>query len=239
MGPVGGGGRLAILIPTRGPLTNSEGFFWFTVVNNLKVMNMKIITKAELARVANVSRSAITKAANGPIAAAVVNGKINIEHALVIEWLSSKNIYIDGVKAKQKADVIKSQEPTTIGGIDIKELEHLTIKEIGMQYGTLDGFKIFVETLRSISTYNFKNMRRKTLRSTLIDRDLVSKSIFSLIDVANDKLTSELPQVLVKNIVTRVQNGGNVLSEDVEKMIRDSISRELKNTKKIVINEVI
>lgn len=82
-------------------------------------------------------------------------------------------------------------------------------------------------------------MRRKILRSTLIDRDLVSKSIFSLIDVANDKLTSELPQVLVKNIVTRVQNGGNVLAEDVEKMIRDSISRELKNTKKIVINEVI
>jgi hypothetical protein len=108
-----------------------------------------------------------------------------------------------------------------------------------MQYGTLDGFKIFVDTLKLISTYNFKNMRRKTLRSTLINWDLVSKSIFSLIDVANDKLTIELPLVLVKNIVTRVQYGENGLAEDVEKLIRDSISRELKNTKKIVINEAI
>jgi len=82
-------------------------------------------------------------------------------------------------------------------------------------------------------------MRSKTLRSNLIERDLASKSIFTLIDVAYNNLTIEFPQVLVKNIVTCVQNGGNDLAEDVEKLIRDSISRELKNTKKIVINEAI
>jgi len=119
-----------------------------------------------------------------------------------------------------------------------KELEHLTIKEIGMQYGTLDGFKNLIETLRHISTYNFKNMRSKILRSNLIERDLVSKSIFTFIDVAHDNLTIEFPLVLVKNIVARVQNGGNDLAEDVEKMFRDAVSFELKSTKKVTIQNI-
>ena len=74
-------------------------------------------------------------------------------------------------------------------------------------------------------------MRRKSLRSNLIERDLVVKSIFSLIDEAHDNLTIKHPQVLVNNIVVRVQNGGDDLVGNVEKMIRDAISRELKNTK--------
>jgi len=81
-------------------------------------------------------------------------------------------------------------------------------------------------------------MRRKTLRSNLIDRDLVSKSISTLINVVHDNLTIELPRVLVKNIVVRIQNGGNDLAEHVEKMIRDAISRELKNTKKVTIQNI-
>lgn len=66
----------------------------------------------------------------------------------------------------------------------------------------------------------------------------MEKAIFNLIDVAHYNLATEFPRVHVKNIVTCVQNGGNDLAENVEEMIRDSISCELKSTKKMLLSKL-
>jgi len=193
----------------------------------------KFISKAALSRLSGVSRSAITKAANTFLSDAVVNGKINVEHEIVAQWLASKNVHIN---AKPLVEV--SKVPVTIGGVDFKELENLTIKDVVMLHGTKPDFKTLVDSLNTISALNFRKFQIERQRSKLIDCELVTKSILSLLDVAYERLALDLPSMLIQKVITRIKRRGNDVASDIESLIRNDISHELKSTKRTVISSV-
>jgi len=220
-----------------------------------------LITKAALSRLAGVSRMAVTKAAKGALADAVVDKKINVAHPLVIEWLSSKDVTeiptasepapkpTAKKKAKKKtaakskpvpkpkpaAATKPNQVPITVGGYDIDGLEDLTLREIVMRYGSIDGFKRYVESLKSISDFNLRDMKMKTHRGELVQRDLVVGTLIPLIDVAYQRLVSDVPAAITQQIIARVESGGEDMIGDSEKIIRDAVSRVLKNTKSSIM----
>ena len=216
-----------------------------------------LISKAELARRANVSRMAITKAAKAQLADAVVGKKINADHPLVIEWIKSHNPNAAPVpapaptaKKKSKKKTTAKKKPTakpkskpaaanpvpiTVGGYDIEGLEDLTLREIVMRYGSIDGFKRYVESLKSISDFNLRDMKMKTHRGQLIQRDLVIGALVPLIDVAYQRLVSDVPSSITQQVIARVEGGGEDMVGDCEKIIRDAVSRVLKNTKNSVM----
>ena len=221
-----------------------------------------IITKAALSRLAGTSRMAVTKAAKGPLADAVVGKKINVAHPLVIEWLSSKGVTETAAaavepaakkktkkKSKKKTTAKKDPKPKpkpaaatppnptpiTVGGYDIDGLEDLTLREIVMRYGSIDGFKRYVESLKSISDFNLRDMKMKVHRGELIQRDLVVGTLIPLIDVAYQRLVSDVPAAITQQIIARVESGGEDMIGDSEKIIRDAVSRVLKNTKSSIM----
>lgn len=231
-----------------------------------------LITKAALARLAGVSRTAVGKAAKGPLADAVDGKKINVAHPLVIEWLSSKGAtapeatapeatVTQATPAKKKTATKKSKKktaakskpattvsaaatppnpaPITVGGYDIEGLENLTLREIVMRYGSIDGFKRYVESLKSISDFNLRDMKMKAHRGELIQRDLVSGTLIPLIDVAYQRLVSDVPAAITQQIIARIESGGDDMIGDCEKIIRDAISRVLKNTKNSIMKTEI
>jgi hypothetical protein len=236
------------------------------------------ITKADLGRLAGVSRMGATKAANGPLSDAVSDGFIDLSHALVIEWLASKNVNPPFVlptvqktvkkaalkkkpvtkkkakkskknerkapkreksapKSKKAAPKVKKElpEPQTIGGYDIKDLEHLTVREVVMMYGSIDGFKRFVESLKNIADYKNQELKIQQQRGEVISKEKVAGTIFPLIDMAFTRLVSDVPTALSKQVIARVESGGETMAIDVEKIIRDANSSAIKNVKASVL----
>lgn len=233
-----------------------------------------LITKAALSRLAGVSRMAVTKAAKGALADAVVDKKINLNHSLVIEWLKSHGVKDEDIhlpepkekttttkpvakkKSKKKKAAAKSKPgtvpdkptpappmpaakpnpaPITVGGYDIDGLEDMTLREIVMRYGSIDGFKRYVDSLKSISDFNMRDMKMKTHRGELVQRDLVAGTLIPLIDVAYQRLVSDVPAAITQQIIARVESGGEDMIGDSEKIIRDAVSRVLKNTKSSIM----
>ena len=210
----------------------------------------KIISKAELARWAAVARSTVTRACNGPLKDATTDAGVDAEHFLVREWLSGHGVYklpvIPPPKAvsaePDQADSEPPAKPTPPPPIraepptahDLEHLEDLTIRDVVMRYGSVDGFKRFVDSLKSISEFKYKELRAKQQRGELIERSKVANLVFPMIDVAFSRLVTDVPVSTSKLVVARVQSGGPEMHIDVQKIIQDANSRVLKNVKQSV-----
>ncbi len=202
----------------------------------------ELISKAELSRRAGVSRMAVTKATaeGGRLADAMSGGKVDASHALVVEWLTthSGKPPKSASAPKKRRRKAKTDDPppatdlpTQIGNIDTSELEGLTLREIVMRYGTIDGFKRFVETLKQIGDYKLKELNMQTKRGDLIQRDKVAGSVFPVIEVAFGRLVNDVPVALVPELIARVESGGDDTAEDVRRLIHDANARVLKSAK--------
>lgn len=213
---------------------------------------MREISKAELARWAGVSRQAVTKACKpgAPLYDATGGKGVDVEHPLVREWLSVHGLHElpeDGASAAQTKNTGKktarakttqpqkapprAQTQTAPLPHELKELEDLTVREVVMRYGSVDGFKRFVDSLKNIAEYKHRELRVKQQRGDLIERDKVAGIVFPVIDVAFSRLVSDVPESVSKLIVARVESGGPETTSDVQQLIRDANSRVLKNLK--------
>jgi hypothetical protein len=238
-------------------------------------MTERIISKAELSRWANVSRMAVTKAAAGPLADAVVGAKINAAHGLVREWLAlhgcanlppppppkvrkprpsraksaakpkprpkakpkkAPAALVAAVQVPEPETSAPGEMPRDIAGYPFEELEDLTIRELVMRHGSVDGFKRFVDSLKAIADYKYRELRTQQQRGLLIERERVAGAVFPLIDLAFSRLVSDVPASLAQLVVARVQSGGPEIVREVEQMIRDANSKVLKGTK-VAINK--
>lgn len=213
-------------------------------------MSEQIISKAALARWAGVSRAAVTKACKGPLFDAASSQGVNVEHPIVREWLANHGIHElpepgpDKPKPKRQRKKPDQAQPepvrparttpppqTTTTPYDLKDLEDLTVREVVMRYGSVDGFKRFVESLKNIAEYKHRELRVRQQRGDLIERKDVAGLVFPMIEVAFARLVSDVPESVSKMVVARVEAGGPETSADVTQLIRDANSRVLKNLK--------
>lgn len=215
----------------------------------------RIISRAELARWAGLHKSNAARACQGKLADAVLPTGVDAEHPLVRAWLASHGVdklpdlpkKSDAVKTNKKKQPKKSPavktvvaEPVPVATntpdpFDLEHLEDLTIREVVMRFGSVDGFKRFVDALKSISEFKYKELRAKQQRGALIERTKVAGIVFPMIDVAFSRLVSDVPDSVSKLVMARVQSGGSETLIDIQKMIRDANSRVMKNVKQSVI----
>jgi len=217
----------------------------------------RIITKATLARWAGVSRAAVTKACKGPLYDASDSRGVDVSHPLVRQWLSAHNVHElpsdpDPVKPEPKKRARKKpqaktapakkadpppapptppQATTTEMPYELRDLENMTVREVVMKFGSVDGFKRFVDSLKNIAEYKHRELRVRQQRGDLIEREKVAGLVFPLIDVAFARLVSDVPESVSKMVVARCEAGGPETTADVMALIRDANSRVLKNMK--------
>jgi len=213
----------------------------------------RIISRSELGRWAGVNKSTSARACKKHLSDAVVPDGVDVEHPLVRQWLSEHGVdelppKQDAPKPKGKKRVRKKAvaktppkqsppaETKPVHAHDLEHLEDLTIREVVMRYGSVDGFKRFVDSLKSISEFKYKELRAKQQRGDLIDRQKVAGLVFPMIDVAFSRLVTDVPVAVSKSVVARVQSGGPETYTDVQKIIRDANSRVLKNVKQSAMN---
>lgn len=214
----------------------------------------RIITKAELARWAGVSRAAVTKACKGPLYDASDSKGVDVSHPLVREWLRAHDVQElpaepDPVKPEPKKRTRKKPQaktsppkqpdpppppptqPSTEMPYELRDLENMTVREVVMKFGSVDGFKRFVDSLKNIAEYKHRELRVRQQRGDLIEREKVAGLVFPLIDVAFARLVSDVPESVSKMVVARCEAGGPETTADVMALIRDANSRVLKNMK--------
>jgi hypothetical protein len=217
-----------------------------------------MFSRADLARLARVSRAAVTKLCKdgAPLAAAVVGKKIDAEHPLVREWLAGKGItevkrYAPGdapaTKRPPRAKKVAPEaEPdrrfapvSTQAGDDIPNFEDLTVREVVIQHGSVDGFKRYVEVLVKIADFKHREMKIRQQRDELVDRDQVRNLVFPLVDVAYSRLVTDVPTALSSAIVARVEAGGDDVVREVDGMIQAANSKVLKSTKSELLRSAV
>lgn len=205
----------------------------------------RTVSKAELARWAGVSRAAVTKACKGPLYDAADTDGVDVTHPLVRQWLAGHNVHSlpEEVATPDGQDPPKRKRPsaprpksapaeqTAAVPYELRDLENMTVREVVMKFGSVDGFKRFVDSLKNIAEYKHRELRVRQQRGDLIEREKVAGLVFPLIDVAFARLVSDVPESVSKMVVARCEAGGPETTADVMQLIRDANSRVLKNMK--------
>ena len=207
----------------------------------------RIISKAELARWGGVSRQAVSKLCKpGALLFDAASSKgVDVEHPLVVEWLGGHDV--DQIPEPGQNPAAQTDQPKTSTRKKtasaprlptmpspprgVEDLENMTVREVVMRYGSVDGFKRFVESLKNIAEYQHRQLRVRQQRGELVERDKVAGVVFPLIEVAFSRLVSDVPEAVSKQVVARVESGGPETTADVVALIRDANSRVLKNLK--------
>lgn len=117
---------------------------------------------------------------------------------------------------------------------DIEQYEHMTVRQMVAQFGTVDGFKRYLESLRIISDLKKKDLETDVKRGVLIERDYVKGVLLPLYEVAFKRLTSDVPAALTSEVIALVESGGDNVAADVKKAIHDANSRALKMAKQAI-----
>lgn len=204
-----------------------------------------------------MSSAATTKACKttGPLFDATDSGGVDPEHPLVRQWLSRHGVHeLPGPKPPASGPAPKKRAPrkpkaapaptapaeieekphdapTPVMPYELRDLEHLTVREVVMRFGSVDGFKRFVDSLKSIAEYKHRELRVRQQRGDLVEREKVMGLVFPLIEVAFARLVSDVPDSVSKMVVARCEAGGPETTSDVMQLIRDANSRVLKNMK--------
>jgi hypothetical protein len=190
-----------------------------------KSHNENFISKSELSKIAGgFSDSAISRYCkpDGRWAIAVhKSGKVDLNHPLIQEWLSDRKKQKDLNK-----DLIDDLEE-----INVKKYENFTIKEICERYSSIEKFQDFIKTRKLLIETEYKKIQIEANRGELINKDLVAKACFSLIDLAFKKLL-DMPSGIINRISAILELGDEDCHEQSEKVLTVEVSKILKACKK-------
>lgn len=215
-------------------------------------MTKRLISKAELAKRAGVSRAAVTKVCKGKVNKAVVDGKVDLDHPSVVEYLKSKATSKTEVITKEpisskstnskktkikpsntnsvtsqnkpKVDSNKKYDPKDNA---LNEVLHLTLMELVKEFGTDWQFEGWVNGVKKITDIRYKNLQLAELEGSLISRELVVKVIFGAMENSNKRLLVDVPKTMARQLMAMGKAGEPI--EDGEAAVRKVLSIQLKN----------
>lgn len=198
---------------------------------------VELVTKADFAGFCGVTRAAITTQCRegGLLAAAVVDGKINLRHP-------DAQAYEKRSKARGKTDAAPTKapesrpEPTGMADDGSPEaaaaLQDLTLRQIGERFGGLPQFELKVRALKGAEELRAARLRNDESDGSLIDRDLVSTHVFGLIDEANRRLLSDAARTITRQTYAAARSGIDL--EKSEQETRKILSKVLELMKQRV-----
>lgn len=206
---------------------------------------MQWVTRAKIAELAGVSRSALTQAVTGRLKPACMGKgralQIDFEHYLVQDYIAEKRrnaATATGQKsARVTTNVPKVSSPDN-GMISLENetgevinLEELTVREIALKYGGVAQFAPYVKALKDIADYKNKEQTHLVKRGELIERETTAAALFMLVDMAYKRLVTEMPDAIMQRLVPLIQSAGEESEREGRQMLVDAVSKILKDCK--------
>lgn len=229
----------------------------------------ELITKKELSDRAGVTKGAMTRLfkMGGRLEDALVDGKVNADHPLVINYIEEKQASpwrdaeapdraakpkpatkprpsrLDKAVAKPDTPKAAPAEMQTVmpeadDGPDIEELQNMTLRQILDRWGTLPRFVSYLDAVKKMGEIHHRRTMTQERRGDLVDRTLAEITFLGVVEQAFKRLVTDIPEGLAVEVLARAQAGGPDARLDVLEIIRSANGRALKSAKDKVVENV-
>ena len=201
----------------------------------------RLISRADLARLAKVTGAAVTKACRKQIADAVVGDRIHLDAPSVIAYLKTKGACppadlgkpkpagrargTDGAPTKPAVPRRIPPAPPPDDGVDLAKYADMTLRELVRQFGTDRGFKDWLEARIKIETAREKRLANDEADGRLISREGVRAHVLGVIEACFRRLLQDTPRTLAMKLLGAAKGGATV--EEAEQIVRDFVSSQL------------
>lgn len=209
----------------------------------------RLISRAELSRLAGVSDAMISKVCKGRLASACDGRRVDLDHPAVAEYLQSRG---RGVPApplgaqratsapteqrpsrpgKRPAAPVDEAEPGAEGEGSDADLDALAelLRPLVERFGTKTRFRDWLVALKTIEEIRAKRLDNEEHEGLLIERELVQVHIFGALDAANRRLLQDFPKTIARELYAQARAG--TILEEAEKTVRDLIAGQLRQVK--------
>ncbi len=188
------------------------------------------------------SISSLTKE-GGKLSPAMIGKKIYVDHPLVKEWLAEKAATSDkplvkpseeipieessaltssdesGLTLEQAKQLLKQQD------LKVDNLDSMTLREIVEKFGTIQGFKTYVEALRLIADTKQRELKLKVDDGDVISTDFVVSYLYPLFDLSYTHLVSSIPEQISLNVIDMVNAGADHI--EIKEYIKGENSKSI------------
>ncbi len=208
-------------------------------------MARKLLSKADFARVAGVSRVAVGKAMlEGKLQKAVVNDRINPKHPDAVAYLkrqeTRKRRSSPDLKVEKAEKTPPSSDPAatsngnsgatvtelvTDTGLDISRYADLTLRELVDRFGSVRALKDWLEALKKIEDIREKRLNNEEVQKQLISRELVKTHVFGFLEAGNRRLLGDTPKTIARKLYALARSDQPI--EEGEKLVRELIGSQL------------
>jgi hypothetical protein len=200
----------------------------------------RLISRAELARLAKVSDVAISKACKARLAPACVEKRIDLDHPAVLDYLASKGVAPPrklesepppppAEERPSRRELADDDEDEDAEDLDVEHFADLTLRQLTDRFGTKVRFKDWLDARKKIADIQEKDLKNDETTGRLIERELVRTHVFGAIEASNKRLLQDAP----KNIARRIyaMAAANVPAEEAERTVREIIGSNLAAVK--------
>ena len=174
----------------------------------------RVISKARLAKLKGVTRSAVTKACapGGALEdAALRGGRVDLEHPATKSWLA--------VGATPKA-----VEP-----IDLDAVGDLRLREIDERYGSVTGLGDYIELRKKTAETQRIELQNAETKGQIVSRDFVRTHVIGLIDATFRRLLTDTVKTFSTRAQAMTQAGASL--EEIQHVGADLMSATLASLK--------
>jgi len=203
-------------------------------------MPQQLVSKAELARMAGISRAAVSQACGkkGKLSAACVADRVDLSHPAVAKYMAGRGPVPEPEPKLSPAsrgrarpsDAMPPEPPPAPPDAEaIKAIEgygHLTLNELVDRFGTDRKFRDWLDATKKIEDIRKARLSNDVTEGTLIARALVEMHVFGAIEAGNRKLLQDFPQTATKLLYESAR--GDIPIEDAEAKLRNLVSKQLK-----------
>jgi len=209
----------------------------------------RLISKAEFAKLCNVSQAAVVQAIKRgtDLANAVVGEgrkqRIDLDHPDAQEYANSKAENMESYESKKPKKNVgaftkKESKKKKVNNApeihevpdDITELGELSLNEIVSRYGTDYQFLDWLRSLKEVELINDRRVKTEKLKGELISKTLVHKAFIAPVDACFRQMLSDGAKNIAKRVRTMVEAGNNDDTQ-LEKFVSDTMSSFIKQTK--------
>src|ERR1043166_1063323 len=214
-------------------------------------MAKRLISQADLARLAAVSDMAISKACRRKLKPACVGKRVDVDHPAVVEYLAGKGKTPPAVRppAAEAAPSTPATRPRSAGkrssgsgaeratwgdagpkdAENIDEVDELTLAEIARQFGSVRAHIDWLDARKKTVDIKAKELANAELEGKLVPREWVMTHVFGALERMQKQLLQDAPKTIARRLYAMAKSGGS--TEEAEKVVREIVSLNLRPAK--------
>lgn len=214
------------------------------------------VTQAEFARMAGVSRAAVSKKISNRTLIINSAGMLDTDNPVNRSYLDRHQGRVNLVIQQANTAVSsgrpaaeKATTPPKTGAAYMApaaypeqsgmpaELLKMTLRELFQKYGSFDGLERYVKVLKDLMTADEKSQRLEEKRMLQIPKDFVIARVFGFLNQLSNKIL-DAPDTMADQVIALAKAGSDDCRAKVVLYMRDTLSRSIGGAKEAVINEL-